>query len=95
VKQFRSAVDSFFRDHRIDTGIIRKRAERGDYASRGMSFKLEGLIQLTDCCSVDFLAPQTITAFLRKHPVDIPNCFYAYQKDAFETAYVYSMQMQI
>jgi len=91
VQQFRDLVNSTF-DLIMPTiiGIKMRNAkakERGNVRPPSpISFKLEGIIQLYSKCNIDFVWPQTITAFKKKNG-SFPSSKNKYQQDAFDTAY--------
>jgi hypothetical protein len=51
-----------------------------------VSFKLEGIIQLYEKVEVEFVAPQTTKAFLKKNACPVLP-FKKKQQDAFDVAY--------
>ncbi|MBA3647460.1 MAG: DUF3010 family protein [Chitinophagales bacterium] len=51
-----------------------------------ISFKLEGVFQLYDDIEIGFIAPQTVTAYLKKHQPPIQPK-YSYQQHAFNLAF--------
>ncbi len=89
VKAFRDTFQTFLRGNSVDVAVIRKRRSSGTHAASGISFKLEGLIQMNDVCEVQFIAPQTVSSVLKKHPIEIPAGLKKYQHDAFRTAAVF------
>ncbi len=91
VQQFRDQVNSTF--DLITPTIIgikmrnAKAKERGNVRPPSpISFKLEGIIQLYSKCNIDFVWPQTITAFKKKNG-NFPLSKNKYQQDAFDIAY--------
>jgi hypothetical protein len=91
VQQFRDQVNSTF--DLIAPTVIGIKMRNAKAKERGkvrppspISFKLEGIIQLYSKCNIDFVWPQTITAFKKKN-----GSFLAsknkYQQDAFDIAY--------
>ena len=91
VQQFRDQVNSTF--DLITPTIIgikmrnAKAKERGNVRPPSpISFKLEGIIQLYSKCNIDFVWPQTITAFKKKNG-NFPSSKHKYQQDAFDIAY--------
>jgi len=87
VKAFRDSLFAFFRENKIDLVVIKKRGKKGDYAGGPIGFKLEGIAQLYDNCPVRLIAPQTISAALKKGTPSIPQSLRKYQHTAFQTAY--------
>lgn len=91
VRQFRDQVNSTF--DLINPSIIgikmRNAKAKGSAGVRPpspISFKLEGIIQLYTKCDIEFVWPQTITAFKKKHG-NFPLSKNKYQQDAFDIAY--------
>lgn len=91
VQQFRDQINSSF--DLISPSMIgikmrnAKAKERGNVRPPSpISFKLEGIIQLYTKCIINFVWPQTITAFKRKNG-DFPLSKNKYQQDAFDVAY--------
>lgn len=87
VKAFRDSLFAFFRENYVDLVVIKKRGKKGDYPGGPIGFKLEGIAQLYDNCPVTLIAPQTISAVIRKHSPSIPKSLRKYQHKAFQTAY--------
>ncbi len=88
VKQFRDQINIAFDTIKPDRIAICKRNENGKgmMAPSPVSFKLEGIIQLYEKIEVEFVAPQTTKAFLKKSTCSIiPSK--KYQQDAFDVAY--------
>jgi hypothetical protein len=77
---------TLFRDYRIEKVAVKKRPEKGRFAGGGKSFKIETLIQLSEC-EVELLSPQTIASRLKRSPQQIPQSINKYQETAFQTAY--------
>jgi hypothetical protein len=48
---------------------------------------MEGIIQLYEDCAVKLIAPQTISAAIKKHSPDKPDTLRKYQYNAFEAAF--------
>ena len=87
VKAFRDSIYAFFRENQVALVAIKKRGKRGDFAGGAVGFKLEGIIQLYDECPVNLIAPQTISAAVRRHAPAKPASLRRYQYPAFETAF--------
>lgn len=87
VKAFRDSLFAFFRENDVDFVVIKKRGKKGDYAGGPIGFKLEGIAQLYEDCPVKLVAPQTISAALRKHTPSVPESLRKYQHRAFQTAF--------
>ncbi len=87
VKAFRDSLFAFFRENNVDLVAIKKRGKKGNYAGGPIGFKLEGIAQLYDNCPVTLLAPQTISAAVKKHSPSIPTSLRQYQHIAYQTAF--------
>ena len=86
VKSFLETFAAFARDNQVERIVIKKRSKKGEYAGGVLTFKIEGLIQLVEGCSVDLIAPQTITAVQKKKHYALPGNLNKYQEQAFLTA---------
>lgn len=87
VKAFRDSLFAFFRENNVDLVAIKKRGKKGEYSGGPIGFKLEGIAQLYENCPVNLVAPQTISASLKKNSPDIPESLRKYQYIAFQTAF--------
>ena len=87
VKEFYKIFQALIDDRGIKKVAIKKRNLRGDYAAGGVSFKIEGLIQLSQTADVLLLHPTYIGSCKRKYSHDIPNNLYKYQYGAFDIAF--------
>lgn len=87
VRAFRDSIFAFFRENDVTLIAIKKRGKKGEYSGGPVGFKLEGIIQLYEDCSVKLVAAQTISAAQRKDSPDKPETLLKYQHNAFETAY--------
>lgn len=72
IKDFQSTIHTFFHNINPDSIAIISRQTRGKFASSPFSFKLEGLIQCYDKVDIEFISPQTLTAFYKKNPMIAP-----------------------
>lgn len=86
VRLFFETFGAFLRSNGIDVVAIRKRNKKGDYAGGPTTFKIEGLIQMSQGCEVRLISPQTIAASIRRNKFAIPVSLVKYQHDAFLTA---------
>jgi len=87
VKAFRDSLFAYFRENNVTLVAIKKRGKRGDYVGGPIGFKLEGIAQLYDNCPVKLIAPQSISAVLKKNSPSIPESLTKYQHIAFQTAF--------
>ena len=86
VKLFFDTIGAFFRNNHVQIAAIKKRNKKGEFAGGGVTFKIEGLIQLILDCEVQILSAQTIAASNRKLGFEIPDALNKYQEDAYLTA---------
>jgi hypothetical protein len=86
VKSFFDTFGAFIRDNQVERIVIKKRSKKGEYAGGVLTFKIEGLIQLIDGCTVGLIAPQTITAVQKKKHYKLPGNLNKYQEQAFLAA---------
>jgi hypothetical protein len=87
VRAFRDSLFAFFRENSVTLIAIKKRGKKGNYAGGPIGFKLEGIAQLYEDCPAKLVAPQTISAALRKHTPSVPESLRKYQHIAFQTAF--------
>ncbi|MDD0973701.1 DUF3010 family protein [Pseudomonas fontis] len=86
VKAFAAAARAFVGEHGIDTLAIKKRSKKGDFAGGPTTFKIEGILQLLDNCTVELVSPQTATAQAKKHNLELPASLNKYQHEAYKSA---------
>lgn len=86
VRAFNDTFHSFVRNHNIEKIGIKKRNTRGQFAGGAVSFKIEGLIQLSNDAEIFLIAAPTISAHVKKKKVPpFPDNLHNYQKVAYET----------
>lgn len=88
IHEFVDVLHSHFDEMQFDRIAIIKRAKslKTKFPPSPISFKLEGLIQMYKDTKIEFIAPQSIQAFLKKNE----NSFkakYAYQKASSELGF--------
>jgi len=86
VQTFKETFHSFVKNHNIDKIGIKKRNTKGQFAGGAISFKIEGIIQLSKDATVELLAPASISSTIKKEPPPAASLF-SYQKGSYETAY--------
>lgn len=86
VRSFYNAICAFAKNHGVLDFAVRGRNAKGEFAGGAMTFKIEGLLQIVDGCSVQILHPTTIAASKRKHGFEAPSDVFKYQKNAFFAA---------
>jgi len=90
VVSFFETFQGFLKDKNISTVVVKKRNKKGEYSGGPVTFKLEGLIQLSNHCDIALLAPSTISSRFKKSGISHPQGCRKYQNSAFETAVAYS-----
>jgi hypothetical protein len=87
VRQFRDQINATLDSIKPDKIGILTRQHRGKMASSPISFKLEGIIQLYEKAPLEFISPQTTSAYFKKSEATT-TASQVQQKDAFEVAYL-------
>jgi hypothetical protein len=82
VRRFQQAVQACLAAWRPDRIGILQRKKIGTFAAGGLTFKMEGLIQLYPHRPVEIVPSATIRAFTKEHQPPM-NPRYAYQKNAY------------
>ena len=86
VQAFMDTFHSFIRNHNIERIAIKKRNTKGQFSGGAVSFKIEGLIQLSNDADVTLIAAPTISAQKKKNKYPpCPETLYNYQTVAYET----------
>lgn len=93
VRNFKDVFQAFIANHHIERIGIKKRGTKGKFAGGSVSFKMEGIIQLTDCDDVVLIPAQTISAKLRNATLPPCDSLFGYQETAYETAYTLLIEM--
>lgn len=83
VKSFKDTFESFCRDNAIEKVVIKKRGKKGEYAGGADTFKMEGIIQVSNVQEVILVSPQSIAAKQKKNKIEIPGDLNKYQHSAF------------
>lgn len=88
IHEFVDVIHSHFNELQFDKIAILKRAKslKAKFPVSPISFKLEGLIQTYKNCDILFVAPQSVSAFLKKNPNNFKPK-YAYQQSAADLAF--------
>lgn len=86
VRVFKAAIEAFARENNIDVFVIKARAKKGKMAGGGTSFKMEGVVQLIEGCSCEFVNPVALSHFTKSYGNYEPDNLKAYQKGAFFAA---------
>ena len=84
-KSFMDTFESFCRDNAIDLICIKKRGKKGEYAGGPDTFKMEGIIQVSNVPEVSLISPQSIAAMQKREEVSIPDELNKYQHSAYLT----------
>ncbi|WP_456312473.1 DUF3010 family protein [Pseudomonas shirazensis] len=83
---FTSTLHSHFDSLNLDKIVILKRNTKGRFSSAPISFKIEGLIQTYSKTKVEFISPQTISAYYKKNEFPLKEK-HKYQIPALQLAY--------
>lgn len=86
VRSFQAEIHTFLGNESFDKIGILTRGTKGRFAASPISFKIEGLIQVFPDIHIDFLAPATLRAYLKKN-INPLVAKYNYQKDACDLAF--------
>ena len=85
-KSFMDTFESFCRDNTIELVCIKKRGKKGEYAGGPDTFKMEGIIQVSNVPEVMLISPQTISAMQKRENIAIPDELNKYQHSAYLTS---------
>ncbi len=85
-KSFMDTFESFCRDNAIEMVCIKKRGKKGEYAGGPDTFKMEGIIQVSNVPAVMLISPQTISAMQKREEITIPDELNKYQHAAYLTS---------
>ena len=85
IRTFLKEIQNYFNLINPDRIAILTRQTKGRFSASPYSFKLEGLIQCYNKIEIEFISPQTITAFYKKNEItlDFDN---KYQENAMRLA---------
>lgn len=83
VKTFKETFESFCRENSVDKVVIKKRGKQGEYAGGADTFKMEGIIQVSDAPNVILISPQSISSMQKKSDIEIPDELNKYQHTAY------------
>ena len=86
IKVFSDVFQKFIKIHSIDKIAVKKRQTKGKFAGGAISFKMEGIIQLSMDATIDLLASTSVSKVIKTNPPPEAKLF-AYQQSAYETAY--------
>ncbi len=86
VRELLGEIHAFLGAEAFDKVGIITRGTKGRFAASPISFKIEGLIQVYPGIQIEFVAPATLRAFLKKNQNPITAKF-SYQKDACDLAF--------
>jgi hypothetical protein len=83
LKVFQSTIYNFFEELQADRIVILARQMKGRFKAASVSFKIEALLQAYTKVNVEFVSPQTLKAYYKKHEVDM-QVEYKYQENALK-----------
>jgi hypothetical protein len=67
IRSFVKTIQQYFDGIKPDAIAIITRQTKGRFSASPYSFKLEGLIQCYENVNIEFVSPQTLTAFFKKN----------------------------
>ncbi|AUW58041.1 DUF3010 domain-containing protein [Sphingobium sp. SCG-1] len=79
------AIKALAKDHNLKCFVIKTRQTKGQMAAGGVTFKIEGLFQLSGI-PVEFVSPQALSKLSSKNTGAIPATINQYQSDAYLAA---------
>lgn len=86
ILSFTSALHTHFDSLSPDRIVILKRSSKGRFAASSLSFKIEGLIQTYAKVAIEFISPQTLSAYYKKNEFKL-SVKYNYQAPASHLAF--------
>jgi hypothetical protein len=86
VRSFTKDLHAYLEQQAFDKVGIITRGMKGRFAASPISFKIEGLIQLSPNTEIEFIAPATLRAYYKKNENSVEPK-YSYQKDACDLAF--------
>lgn len=90
VRSFAGSIEAFASDNKITVFAVKSRQSKGQMASGGITFKIEGLVQMQSIADVEFVSPQALTKIAKSSNLGaIPKGVAKYQSDAFLAAVSY------
>lgn len=82
------AIKAIAKDHELACFVIKTRQAKGTMASGGITFKIEGLFQISGV-PVEFVSPQAVSKTAGKNAGGVPSSVNQYQRDAYLAAVSY------
>lgn len=82
VSVFYEAIKALAKDHNLSRFVIKTRQTKGTMAAGGITFKIEGLFQISGV-PVDFVSPQALSMMAKKNTGSIPATVNQYQSEAY------------
>ena len=79
------AIRALAKDHKLSGFVIKTRQTKGTMAAGGITFKIEGLFQLSGI-PVGFVSPQALSKLASRNTGGIPATINQYQNDAYLAA---------
>jgi hypothetical protein len=86
ILNFTSTLHTHFDSLNLNRIVILKRNTKGKYSSSPISFKIEGLIQTYSSLEIEFISPQTLTAYYKKNQFSLKES-HNYQIPSLQLAY--------
>lgn len=85
VSVLHEAIKALAKDHNLSSFVIKTRQTRGAMSAGGITFKIEGLFQLS-AVPVEFVSPIALSKLAKKNTGGIPATLNQYQNDAYLAA---------
>lgn len=85
VSVLHEAIRALAKDHNLSSFVIKTRQTKGAMAAGGITFKIEGLFQLSGI-PVEFVSPQALSKLAKKNTGGIPATINQYQNEAYLAA---------
>lgn len=85
VEALHGAIKALAKDHKLSGFVIKTRQATGAMAAGGITFKIEGLFQLSGA-PVYFISPQALNKMPAKNTGGIPASIFQYQEHAYLAA---------
>ena len=84
LRHFKTLLETFARDESIEVFVVRQPATKGQQRAGAVAIRMDTLLRLADgTFSIESVAPQTVSAKLKRDPLARPSSVAAFQQDAY------------
>ena len=84
LRHFKNLLEAFARDESVELFMVRQPVAKGLQRSGAAAIRMDTLLRLADgTFSIETVAPQTVSAKLKKEPLARPSSVAAFQQDAY------------